>query len=107
MHRTQLEWMDRANCGPATTKRTIPTVDPKATAKERAAAVCDACPVTKQCLEFGMAANPDPNVKTGTVWAGMDDREVRNARRRRSRAGQPVVLLDTERRYVATNRQQS
>ena len=73
-----VDWIDQAQCH---------HVDPDLFFPERGAsvkeakAVCDACPVQAQCLEYALR-----NKIEHGIWGGMSERERKPIRRHRARA---------------------
>lgn len=84
-----VDWRDQAACAesPGGARRFFPVgvTGSAAVQIEDAKAVCGACPVVKQCLDFAITTNQEYG-----VWGGTSEEE-RRALRRQWRAEQRVV----------------
>lgn len=74
-----LDWQDKAACHPQNGDHAPLFFDDKAI--REAKAVCSACAVRTECLEFALA---DSTIVG--VWGGLSETERRTLRRRRGRA---------------------
>jgi WhiB family transcriptional regulator, redox-sensing transcriptional regulator len=75
-------WRTRAACREEDPDLFFPigSSGPALVQAEDAKAVCRACPVQEQCLEWALEKGQDAG-----VWGGMDENERRATKRRRSR----------------------
>jgi WhiB family transcriptional regulator, redox-sensing transcriptional regulator len=73
--RTDIEWRDGAACRGLDTNVFFPLTDEEA---DEAKAICAACPVREECLEFALLTRQDDG-----VWGGLTETERRRLRRRR------------------------
>jgi WhiB family redox-sensing transcriptional regulator len=71
-------WFDDAACRDADTTVFFPASD---AAAEAAKAICAACPVREECLEFALATRPSDG-----VWGGLTPIERHRLIRRRQKA---------------------
>lgn len=85
-----MEWVHRARCRDEDPELFFPvgTTGPAAAQIEAAKAVCFACEVRGDCLEWALLTGQDAG-----VWGGMSEEERRALRRarRRQAAGQMVA----------------
>jgi WhiB family redox-sensing transcriptional regulator len=76
--RTLENWRQQSACRDMDPNIFFPATDEEAgTAK----AVCAACPVRQECLEYAIATRQDDG-----VWGGLDETQRRRLRRRRQAA---------------------
>jgi WhiB family redox-sensing transcriptional regulator len=73
--RTDTDWRQEAACRGLDTNVFFPVTDEEA---EEAKAVCAACPVREECLEFALLTRQEDG-----VWGGLTEVERRRLRRRR------------------------
>ena len=73
--RTDVRWRDDAACRGHDTDDFFPATDEEA---GPAKAICGACPVREECLEFALATRQEDG-----VWGGLTETERRRLRRRR------------------------
>ncbi len=71
----ELSWQDYANCRGADADLFFPE---RGASTRRAKAICRACEVRVECLEFAIA-----NGEKFGIWGGMSERERRRIRRER------------------------
>ncbi|MEA2829070.1 MAG: WhiB family transcriptional regulator, redox-sensing transcriptional regulator [Actinomycetota bacterium] len=76
--RTLENWRQQSACRDLDTNIFFPATDADA---GPAKAVCAACPVREECLEYAIATRQDDG-----VWGGLDETERRRLRRRRQAA---------------------
>ncbi|CAN5348062.1 WhiB family transcriptional regulator [soil metagenome] len=77
-----LSWRNRSACLDEDPELFFPvgTTGPALEQTERAKAVCRACPVINECLEWALDSNQDAG-----VWGGLNEDERRTLRRQRQR----------------------
>ncbi len=75
------QWMEQAACTKANPDLFFPEPSPPKAHVEAAKAVCRACPVQSQCLEFALV-----NHENVGIWGGKTERERRRIARERRRA---------------------
>jgi WhiB family redox-sensing transcriptional regulator len=75
---TQTDWYDDAACRDAETDVFFPKSDADT---EAAKAICAACPVREECLEFAIETRPSDG-----VWGGLTPIERHRLIRRRQKA---------------------
>jgi len=71
-------WRHLSACRDMDTSTFFPATDDDA---QQPKAVCAACPVREECLEYAIATRQDDG-----VWGGLDETERRRLRRRRQAA---------------------
>jgi WhiB family redox-sensing transcriptional regulator len=91
----EMRWISGAACIGADPDLFFPvgTAPPAIEQVERAKAICAACPVRAQCLEWSLTTCQDAG-----VWGGLDEeerREIRRARRRAAGLTADVALSQT------------
>lgn len=72
----ELAWQDYGNCRGADADLFFPE---RGASTRRAKAICDGCPVRRECLDYALAHGE----KFG-IWGGLSERERRRVRRERS-----------------------
>lgn len=77
-----LAWQDYANCRGADADLFFPE---RGASTRRAKAICGACEVRVQCLEYAIV-----NGEKFGIWGGMSERERRRVRRERITAARRV-----------------
>lgn len=77
-----LSWRNRSACLDEDPELFFPvgSTGPALEQTERAKAVCAACPVVAECLEWALDSNQDAG-----VWGGLSEDERRTLRRQRQR----------------------
>lgn len=77
-----LSWRNRSACLDEDPELFFPvgTTGPALEQTERAKAVCNACVVINECLEWALDSNQDAG-----VWGGLNEDERRTLRRQRQR----------------------
>jgi WhiB family transcriptional regulator, redox-sensing transcriptional regulator len=85
-----MDWVHRARCINEDPELFFPigTTGPAAVQTEEAKAVCTACEVRLECLEWALATGQDAG-----VWGGTSEDERRALRRARRRARARVPVL--------------
>jgi len=76
---SSVEWMDEAVC---TTVGTEPFFPEKGQNPAPAVAVCRACPVRVECLNYALELEQSGVWNVTGIWGGLTARERRNLRRR-------------------------
>lgn len=71
------DWRAKAACAPYPTSLFFPVDEDDERATERAKAICEACPVADDCLEYALESN-----QRAGIWGGTTERERRSLRRR-------------------------
>ena len=72
----ELSWQDYANCRGADADLFFPE---RGASTRKAKAICNACEVREECLEFAIT-----NGEKFGIWGGMSERERRRVRRQRT-----------------------
>ena len=72
--RTDVRWREDAACRGADVEIFFPPTDEAA---DQAKAICAACPVREECLEYALLTRQDDG-----VWGGLTETERRRLRRR-------------------------
>ena len=77
-----LSWRSRSACLDEDPELFFPvgSTGPALERTERAKAICQACPVVAECLEWALESNQDAG-----VWGGLSEDERRALRRQRQR----------------------
>lgn len=78
----ELSWQDYANCRGADADLFFPE---RGASTRKAKAICNACEVKGQCLDFAII-----NGEKFGIWGGMSERERRRVRRLRTVAARKV-----------------
>ena len=86
----QTTWIEGALCTGQNPELFFPMGAPSLVEVQtaRAKAVCRACPVREECLEWSLATAQDAG-----VWGGLDEDERREIRRRRRRAATTLTSV--------------
>ncbi len=74
----QLSWQDHANCSGANQDLFFPE---RGASTRKAKAICAACGVKEECLEFAITQG-----ERFGIWGGLSERERRKIRRQRTLA---------------------
>ena len=85
----RMEWVAVARCIGEEPELFFPvgTTRPALEQTERAKAICRACPVIEECLEWSLVTAQDAG-----VWGGLSEEERRDIRRARRRRAQLVAV---------------
>lgn len=73
----QAEWKERAACAGTSFSLFFPTLETPIDLVDKAKAVCAACPVTEDCLQYAFETN-----QVSGIWGGTTEDERRSLRRK-------------------------